>query len=65
MPSNLREKVTALARKHRIEDALVIDSAEACDPETGKLIYRFRVVPAAHGNLPGLSLYLNEHGEEV
>src|SRR5262252_6187126 len=65
MPSNVREKAAALAKKHRFEDPLVIDSAEASDPESGKPVYRFRVVSAANGNGPALSLYLNERGEEA
>jgi hypothetical protein len=65
MASNFRKEAAALAKKHRIEDAVVIDSAEGRDLESGKPLYRFRVVPAANGNGPALSLYLNEHGEEA
>jgi hypothetical protein len=65
MSSHPREKIIALAKKHHIKDALVIDCTEARHPESGKPVYRFKVVPEAHGNAPTLSLYLNEHGEEV
>jgi hypothetical protein len=65
MPSNLREKAAALAKKHRFRDPLVIDSAEARDPNSGKPVHRFRVVSAANANGPALSLYLNAHGEEA
>jgi len=65
MPSNLREKAAALAKKHSIQDPLVIDSAEAHDPESAKPIYRFRVVSAANGNGPAFSLYLDERGQEA
>lgn len=65
MSSHLREKIKALAKKHHIKDALVIDCTEARQPESGKPVYRFKVVPEAHGNAPALSLYLNERGDEV
>jgi hypothetical protein len=65
MPSSLRDKAAALAKKHGIEDPLVIDSAEARDPELAKPIYRFRVVSAGNGNSSAFSLYLNEHGREA
>src|SRR5579862_7904212 len=65
MSSHLREKLTALTKKHQIKDAIVIDCAEAHHPESRKRIYRFRVVPEAHGNARPLSLYVDEHGEEV
>lgn len=65
MSSHMREKITGLARKRHIKDALVIDCAEARHPESGKRIYRFKVVPESHGNAPALCLYLNEHGEET
>jgi hypothetical protein len=64
MEPKLLEKATALAKKRRIKNPVVIDSNEARHPESGTPIYRFRVVPAARGNDPAVSLYLNEHGEE-
>ncbi len=65
MSSHPREKIIALAKKHHIKDARVIDCTRVRQPESGKPVYRFKVVPEAHGNAPTLSLYLNEHGEEV
>lgn len=58
MSSHLREKIIALAKKHHIKDALVIDCTEARQPESGKPVYRFKVVSEAHGNASALSLYL-------
>lgn len=66
MTSSMAEKAAAAAaRKYHIKDPLVIDSAEARDPETGETVRRFQVVPAAHANGPALSLFLSERGEEA
>jgi hypothetical protein len=66
MPSTPHDKAAALAaKKHRIKDPLLIDSAEAHDTEFGKPIHRFKVVAATHANGFALSLFLNECGEEA
>jgi hypothetical protein len=60
------EQAAALAaRTHNIDEPLVVDQAEALDPETGRGIYRFKVVHSADPNGPAHTVILDERGEEV
>ena len=57
------EKAAAhAAKKHRLHEPLVVDMAEARHPETGKPIYRFKVVDADKGNGPACTVLIDDHG---
>lgn len=57
------EKAAAhAAKKHRLHEPLVVDMAEARHPETGKPIYRFKLVDADKGNGPACTVLIDDHG---
>lgn len=65
-PRSLADKaVERLARKHRIKQPLLVDTARDVVRTTQEPIYRFRVVGAERGNEPAYETVLDAAGAEV
>ena len=64
MPTkSIIEQAAALAAKtHKVKAPLIVDSAEARDPKTGKPIHRITVVSAANANGPAYAVTVDESG---
>jgi hypothetical protein len=63
---SLSEQAAELAAKfHKLKEPVVIDRAQALDPNSKKPIYRFRVVSATAANGPSYAVTVDEHGEPV
>lgn len=67
MPTrSLAEQAAALvAKRHKLREPLVVDRAEALDPDTKAPLHRFKVVGAADANGPAYTVVLSADGEEV
>jgi hypothetical protein len=67
MPTKpLAHHAAALAAKsYSIKEPLVVDHAEALDPESKHPVHRFKVVDKAHANGPAFSVLLKADGEPV
>ena len=53
------------AKMHSIHEPVTVDQAEAADPKSGKPVYRFKVVSAAHANRPANIVFLDHRGEPL
>jgi len=64
MPAkSIIEQAAALAAKtHKVKAPLIVDSAEARDPKTGKPVHRITVVSAANANGPAYAVTVDESG---
>lgn len=61
---SLAEQAVALAaRAHKLREPLVADCTEARSAESGRRLYRFRVVSATDANGPAYTVILDERGE--
>lgn len=61
---SLADQAAALAAKsHKLREPLVVDCTEARAPESGRPLYRFRVVSPADANGPAHTVILDERGE--
>src|SRR5262245_48546082 len=66
MPKPLAElAAAAVAKAHKIKDALVVDHADAHEQGTGRRIHRYRVVSAARGNEAAHEVFLADDGEPL
>jgi hypothetical protein len=54
-----------IARKYKLKDALLVDTARDSLRSTGELIYRFRAVSAADANGPKYDVVLDQSGTEL
>lgn len=63
---SLAEQAAALAAKsHKLKEPMVVHTADATDPKSGKPIYLFKVVGAASGNEPTFTLILDDSGKAL
>ncbi|MFN7923888.1 MAG: hypothetical protein U0Q16_27550 [Bryobacteraceae bacterium] len=66
MPKPSAEQaISAVSKANKIKDAIVVDSAVAHHPETGKAIHRYRVVSAAKANDSAFDVFYAENGEAL
>ena len=65
-PKSRAPRAAELAAKmHSIHEPVMVDQAEAADPKSGKPVYRFKVVSAAHANRPANIVFLDHRGEPL